>query len=402
MNGPEVSSTDILRLFREDLTLGDRVDAFKHAADQLRDEVNILATERNVSRINKNFDTTFIFNNHGDGTDAGQSTALLEKPFITFVENAGDEDIAKSAYFALSADNAFNIRFNTSQPTQVPFALTRENGWSYWRDRGLLTRGSIIAPIDIRHYSRRLLDALMGSDYDQNYLNSSIPVNELKNSSFDELLEQQKQKGLLIMHSNAVRELTSTKQVLGTLLGCLDTEKGKTSFEAGVSDKIRAIMQKDRMISKKLPVYIIYGSGHHTVSHLFNRLGLNVAREFPGSQDIPGRFKQLGKVKDQFFAAHPFGLTDEQVEKYAKQHILESILWAPLDMPADYDMIPESDQTMLFFWNKLNYAARRPELVESIKDIFESYQKDPHVPVKILHDHGIKLRSIGATVLSET
>jgi hypothetical protein len=401
MNSPDgVPSTDILRLFREDLTLGDRVTAFQQAADQLRDEVLALATPSNVTRINGNFDIAFVFNSHGDAIDAGQSTAVLQNPFIAFVENAGDEDIGKNLLFTKSTENAFNIRFNGAEPMLPQFPLTRDNGWAYWRDRGILARGSIIAPIDIRHYSRRLLDALMGSDYDQSYLNSSIPVLELRSSSFDELHERQKQKGLLIMHSNAVRELTSTKQVLETLLQCLETEQGSSSFAPDIQDKIRAIAQKDRLSYGKLPVYIIYGGAHHAAVHILRKMGIKAGRQFPGGVDVPGKPKYIGTVKDQFFSIHPFGITDEQTDRYARQHILESILWAPVDLGAEYGMVPESDQTMINFWYKINYAARRTELISRVDQIFDEFKRDPMVPVRILRKYGIKLRAIGTTAIS--
>ncbi len=394
MSEQTVPPTDILRLFREDLDAGDRVDAFRQAADQIRGEVEALATPENIARINDNYSVKFVFNSHGDGIDAGQSLRSIEGPFITFVENAGDADIANNRLFSISLNNAFDMDFNGASPLQSQTPPTRETAWAYWRDRGLLAKGSIIMPVDVRYYSKRLLDALMGNDYDQQYLNSSVPMATLHAQPFDELLEEQKQKGLLVMHSNAVRELTSTKQVMQTLLLCLGPKGADAMLEPALADKLAALAQKRRGDAGKLPANILYGSGHHTMFHVFRQLGIEVERDFPGAVDMPGALKFAGTTRDQFFSAHPFDMEDSDADRYARQHIIESILWCPLDNPMEYGLVPESDDMVKNLWLRIAYVARRPDLVEAAEQLHEDFKNDPLVPVKILADYGIRLQPI--------
>lgn len=395
MSEQAVPSTDILRLFREDLDASDRVDAFRQAADQIRGEVEDLATPESIDRINENYLVKFVFNSHGNGIDAGQSLRSIQKPFVTFVENAGDADLANNTLFNVSLNNAFDMDYNGGSPVQPVTPPTPDTAWSHWRDRGLLAKGSIIMPIDVRHYSKRLLDALMGNDYDQQYLSSSIPMASILGQSFDDLLEDQKQKGLLVMHSNAVRELTSTKQVIQTLLLCLDPKDTDTMLEPSLVDKLVALSQKRRENTGKLSANIVYGSGHHTMFHVFRQLGIEVERDFPGGVDMPGSLRFAGTTRDQFFAAHPFGMTNDDAERYTKQHIIESILWCPLENPIEYGLVPESDDMVANLWLNIARISRRPELVESVEQLHEDFKNNPDIPVRILEDHGIRLQKIG-------
>lgn len=395
MTERESSSTDILRLFREDLDPSDRVEAFRQAADQIREEVDVLATPENVEIINQNYNLTFVFNSHGDATDAGQSVAEVKRPFITFVESAGEADFPQNAQFDASVHSAFDVLYNGKPPIRPPFQPVRETQWPFWRDYGLFVNASIVAPIDVRHYSRRLLDALMGSDYDQGYLNSTIHFESLRQKPFDEQLTDQKQKGQLIMLSNAVRELTSTKQVIEMLLHCVDPHADTAAFTGPVADKIRAVAQKRRDQGDKLEAFVMYGTGHHAIMHVFRGLGIEAQRVFPGAIDMDGSLKFSGTVKDQFFSAHPFGLNDEQIEKYAKHHIIESILWAPLNKPTEYGIVFASDKEATGSWHRINYVARRPELVERAEELYQEFQRDPSMAIELLENYGIGLRRIG-------
>ena len=385
----QIPSTDILRLFREDLSSTDRVEAFKQSAEQLREQVDQLASPENVAIINECFDLNFIFNSHGGAINAGQSIRAANSPFITFVENAGDEDISQNALFNISLNNAFEMTFHKSSPL-IPLKPADENSWGYWRDRGLMGKGSIVAPIDIRHYSKRLLDALMGSDYDQNYLNQVVPNFDLQNKPYEEVLEEQKQKGHLIMYSNAVRELTSTKQVIETLLDCIEARDGP-GFSDDTSIKMRALVQEQRMRQDKLNAYVIYGTAHHSMMHIFNRLGIQVGRQFPGKDNYKGAISFAGTTQDQFFSAHPFGLSDEQTVRYAEDHIAESLLWVPLNNPAEYGVVPEDFETVDKLYLRISRIARAISKEKAVSKLFEEHKNSPTAVVDKLVEHGIKL-----------
>ncbi len=387
--------TDILRLFREDLDPSDRVDAFRVASEQLADQVDEIATLENVSRINENYDITFIFNSHGDLVHVAQSMEAMGNPFITFVENAGDTDIAQSGVFGYSVNNAFEITFNGAAPNIPPFNAPSPQDFGYWRDRGLLAKGSLIAPVDIRHYSKRLLDALMGNDYDQQFLNRSVPGYELRQKEFSTLVEEQQTRGELVMYSNAVRELTSTKQVLETLLQVLDTQNGHDAFGTGISDKVRALAQKARLSSdSKIPVAILYGTGHHSMMHVYRKLGIECDREFPGKVDIDGALKFHGSILDQFFSAHPFGLGNENKHKYAQQLVLEGMLWDLVNNPVEYGLVPSKRSVAIGIWKAIHRAARDRDSLDGIEEIHRNYQTDPHTILPLLEKAGIRLTKI--------
>lgn len=391
-------STDILRLFREDINPKERVDAFVQAGKQLEDELETLATPENIAAINDNFGLTLVLNSHGDGVNAGQSLREVQRPFITFVENAGDRDLApgpQGSLFGLSLFNAFGVQFNHAEPFVPSFPATEEGLWQYWRERGLLAKGSIIMPIDIRHYTKRLLDALMGDDYDQSYLNSGISIDDLRLKEYGQLVQEQIQKGLLVKHSNAVRELTSTKQVLQTLLLCIDPRSHGFVLDGDSIDKLNALRNKQLEQGEgKLPAYILYGTAHHSIYHVFRRYGINISRTFPSASDLPGNLKYTGVTKDQFFSSHPYKLPEGADEKYAKQHILESLLWCPMSYRAEYGLVPDSRATTGLLWLQIARIARKPELVGKLDSILEEFKNDKSIPTRILRDNGIYLRSI--------
>ena len=387
--------TDILRLFREDLDPSERVEAFKTASEQLNEQLEQIATPENVDRINETFDIKLVLNSHGDAINVGQSLAVVGNPLITFVENAGDTEIVKNGLFEYSANNAFDVRFNGMPPRKPIYTPPNPSDWGYWRDRGLLNKGSIIAPVDIRHYSRRLLDALMGSDYDQQFLNGSVPGYELKSKSIEELIDAEQQKGLLVLYSNAVRELTSTKQVLETLNHFQATEHGEPVYGAEISDRLRALMQKTRIENGKVPVGIIYGTGHHTMWHLYKKFGVEVSRTFAGAADEPGRALYLGSVKNQFFASHVFGISDERARKYATQLVLEGMLWEPIDNMHEHGYAMADHQVAGSVWRKVMKLARDKQLVENIADLHQDFKTNPLCMVPILEAAGIRLTKIG-------
>lgn len=386
-------STDILRLFREDLNPEDRVSAFRSAAEQLQSQVDALATPERVRAINERYNLLFVFNSHSNSMNAAQSIEAGGHPFITFVENAGDAEITDSNLFGYSVGNAFDMRFNRQSP-RMPFYPPQRSGddFGYWRDRGLLARGSLIAPVDIRHYSRRLLDALMGNDYDQQFLNSSITGRELREKELGQLVEERGQKGRLVTYSNAVRELTSAKQVLETL-GHLDAvERGSSSFGVANSDKIRALAQQARLNAhdNRLPVNIVYGTGHHAMVHIYRNLGIDVRRVFPGKSDTPGHLSYAGTILDQFFSSHPFGITDEKVAKYSAQLVLEGMLWEPLDNAVEHGIIPRNRATAMSAWPTVMRLARRQDLVDNLPELHANFRANPLCMLPILESAGLE------------
>jgi hypothetical protein len=389
--------TDILRLFREDLNPEDRVNAFQSAAGQLHDQVNVLASAERVAAINERYSLLFVFNSHGNSINAAQSIEAGASPFISFVENAGDAEIADSNLFGYSVSNAFDLQFNGQSPRK-PFYPPPQPGedFGYWRDRGLLARGSLIAPVDIRHYSRRLLDALMGNDYDQQFLNRSIPGQELHQKELEQLLEEQGQKGRLVMYSNAVRELTSTKQVLETIEQIDDVEEGSSSFGTENTDKVRALAQRARINADdgRLPVNIIYGTGHHAMVHVYRNLGIEAPRIFPGKADASGHLSYSGTILDQFFSSHPFGITDERVAKYSAQLVLEGMLWEPIDNAVEHGIIPKNRENFIAAWSTVMKTARRQDLIDDLPEVHADFRANPLSTLPILESAGLEFISI--------
>lgn len=391
----QTSPTDILRLFREDLDPIDRVNAFEQASEQLREQVETLASPERVAAINERFKLLFVFNSHGSDINAAQSIEAGGEPFISFVENAGDAEITDSGLFGFSVGNAFNMRFNglsASKPLTYPGMATDDFG--YWRDRGLLSKGSLIAPVDIRHYSRRLLDALMGNDYDQQFLSGTIPGYALRNKEIEKLLEEQRQKGLLVMHSNAVRELTSAKQVLETLQQLDEVEAGGANFGEENSDRLRALLQKARIAGDPLAANVIYGTGHHTMVHIYRKLGINVERIFPGKEDAPGNLSYSGAVLDQFFSSHPFGITDEKAQEYAAQLVMEGMLWEPITNTAEHGLIVRNRKVASKLWMTVMKAARQKNLTDNIESIHAEFRANPLSVVPILEAAGLEFIKI--------
>lgn len=385
--------TDILRLFREDLNPEDRVNAFQSAAEQLQEQVDTLANAERVRSINERYNLLFVFNSHGTAINAAQSIEAGKVPFISFVENAGDAEITDSNLFGYSIGNAFDMQFN-GQPARQPFYPPPQPGedFGYWRDRGLLARGSVIAPVDIRHYSRRLLDALMGNDYDQQFLNRSIPGHELRQKELSQLLQEQGQKGRLVMYSNAVRELTSTKQVLETLAQIDAVEEGSSSFGSENSDKVRALAQRARLIAddRRLPVNIVYGTGHHAMVNVYRKLGIQAPRIFPGKDDVVGHLSYSGAVLDQFFSSHPFGITDERIAKYSAQLVLEGMLWEPIYNSIEHGVIPRNRASFTAAWPTVMRTARRKDLIANLADIHAEFRVNPLSTLPLLESAGLE------------
>jgi hypothetical protein len=85
---------------------------------------------------------------------------------------------------------------------------------------------------------------------------------------------------------------------------------------------------------------------------------------------------------------------EEQTDRYAKQHIIESILWSPLDNPVEYGLVAEDDSQIKDFWLNIARTARRPDLVNMVEELVNDFREDPNLPVKILADIGISLRPI--------
>lgn len=392
------NGTDVLQLFRQDIDLPERVRAFEFAYGQIKTEVDRIATPENIHLINSSYTTTLVLNSHGGGIHAGQSLRHVKQPFITFVENAGDRDIsdgAEKTLFGVSLQNAFDVTFNGSSPLAPYPPSAGTNLWGYWRDRGLLEKGSLVVPIDIRHYSLRLLDALIGDDYDQDYLNSGITIDELRAKDYDTLVHEQTNKGLLITHSNALRELTSTKQILQTLL--IGLNPGETSgLDASSVDKLMSLRDKRmRDNDGKIPIYVLYGTAHHSIFHALKNYGIDSTRIFAGKEDLPGAMAYVGTTKDQFFSAHPFNLPEETFRKYAKEHILESILRCPINYWGEYGLVPASQTMVGLMWLKISRLARKNNLVDDLEQIVNNFKADKNVPVNILREHGIELRHIG-------
>ncbi len=387
-------STDILRLFREDINPSERVDAFRVASEQLREEIDTIATPENIDKINDNFDLILVFNSHGDSVHTGQSLEHLKNKFITFVENAGDAEIRESGLFGLSLSSAFNKKFNNQEASRPLYNPSSPQDFGYWRDRGLLEAGSIIAPVDIRHYSRRLLDALMGNDYDQQFLNRSVPGFELRSKELDVLLENQGQRGLLVMYSNSVRELTSTKQVMETLLQLLNTEEGGDDFGEINSDKMRALIQKSRVENGKIPVGVMYGTAHHALFHLYKGLGIECDRVFPGKEDAPGHLSFSGSILDQFFSSHAFGIDENRINKYASQLVLEGMLWEVIDNNVEYGLVPKNRDVVNNLFRKISKTSRDQNILDNLPEIHENFRVNPLSVLPILESAGVYLIKI--------
>lgn len=390
------SGTDVLTLFREDLSQEDRIRIFKEQAAILRQDVDNLATPENIDFLNANFNITFIFNAHSSTVQAAQTVGEVVDPFITFIEAAEAPDFHKSGQFISSVDNRFDMEFN-NQPPQTPMwgPQSPEQLFGYWRERGLLHKGSIISPIDVRYYSARMLDALIGDKYDQNFLNRHYNSQFFNMQTPDEILQKARHDGELVMHSNAVRELTSTKQIIEMLVATKEHETTLAACESPeVADKLAAVTDKLRRQSGKLNIYVSYGTAHHGIIHEFLQRGIDATRTFPGANDAPGHLNFAGSNMDRFFNAHHFDLSDEDLNHYARAYTLESLLWIPLYESSDYGLFAADHQAERQLWHNIGYIARQSDLVERAPEIIESYQANPWTPVEILQQYGIPLRSI--------
>jgi hypothetical protein len=399
MTSTPESRIDLFSMFKEDMLPSVRVAGFKHVAAELEDELGNVATPENVDTLNGLFNIKIVFNSHGDAINAGQTLKMVdENPFISFTEGVGDREIEESGTFSYSVENAFDMNFDGSEPRTplyIPPPDQVYDSYGYWTERGLLSKGSMIANVDVRSYARRLLDALIGSDYDQQFLNQTIPQYELRTKPFEELIEGQRQRGQLIMHSNAVRELTSTKQVLETLMQVSGTSSGEEMVNAEISSKVRALFN-ERQINQDgdIPVNIIYGFGHHALLHVYKNLGINVSRKFASKDELPGPFKAIGKPIDQFFSAHPFGLGDETIDKYSRQLLLEAVLWDPIRNYFENGLVPVDHATMGSLWFQISRLARSEKLTDRLEDILEDFQQSPISAITMLEEDGVELSRI--------
>ncbi|MFO0920186.1 MAG: hypothetical protein U0451_00770 [Candidatus Saccharimonadales bacterium] len=397
MENPEVvSGIDVLRLFSEDLANADRISLFRQAAEQLRGDIKELTTRKNVNLINKNYAIHTVFNRHANSIDAGQSIRETEDPFITFVEGAEATDIHQDVQFSQSVRNSFEMRFNNAGPELPSFQLTPDNEFGYWEYRGLLAKSSIVAPIDIRYYAARMLDALIGDRYSQDYLSQRIGIQAFDEFSSEELVERALNKGKLIMHSNAVRELTSVKQIMETLLVLEDPDVLDDKFSPEISKKITAIKEDAKKSNEKLPVYVFYGTEHHGFSHELTTRKINVTRSFPGSVEYPRQYKYTGNATSPFFNGHHFDLSDEQLNNHARAYVLESLLLLPMIMQSYYGLVlpTNNSQEQRNTWAKISLIARNKQLQEDLPNLVDSFRNDKSVPVQILGQFGIKLHSI--------
>lgn len=390
------SGTDVLTLFREDLKQEDRIRIFKEQAELLRQDVDNLATPENVDYLNANFDITFIFNAHGSAIQAAQTLEDVVDPFITFIEAAKAPDLHKSGQFISSVNNRFDMEFNHQDP-QLPTwgPQSPEQLFGYWRERGLLHKGSIISPIDVRYYSARMLDALIGDEYDQNFLNRHYSSQFFNSLAPDEMLQEARHHGELVMYSNAVRELTSTKQIIEMLVATKEHETTLAACESPeVANKLVAVTDKLRRQNGKLNTYVSYGTAHHGIIHEFIQRGIDAKRTFPGSSDAPGTLSFAGTNMDRFFNAHHFDISPEDLDTYARAYTLESLLWVPIYETSDYGLFSVDHKSEKQLYYSIQYIARQPDLLEQLPQIIEAYQMDPQVPVDILQKYGVQLRKI--------
>lgn len=390
------SGTDVLTLFREDLSQEDRIRIFKEQAAILRQDVDNLATPENIDFLNANFNITFIFNAHGSTVQAAQTVGEVVDPFITFIEAAEAPDFHKSGQFISSVDNRFDMEFNNKLPQTPTWGpQSPEQLFGYWRERGLLHKGSIISPIDVRYYSARMLDALIGDKYDQNFLNRHYNSQFFNTQTPDEILLKARHDGELVMHSNAVRELTSTKQIIEMLVATKEHETTLAACESPeVADKLVAVTDKLRRQNSKLNIFVSYGTAHHGIIHELLQRGINAERTFPGSIDAPGHLSFAGSNMDRFFNAHHFTVSDEDLDHYARAYTLESLLWVPFYEATDYGLFAADLHSERQLWHNIGYIARRPDLLEQLPEVIKTYQADPWVPVEILQQYGVPLRSI--------
>ncbi|MEM6997382.1 MAG: hypothetical protein AAF413_00565 [Patescibacteria group bacterium] len=382
-------NTDILTLFEEDMSSEGRVQAFERAAEQARDSLGKIATPESVEAINASFRLRFIFNSHGDEVHAAQSTAEAAGSFITFVENANDREVADSDAFAGSVKSAFDLRFNGAQPFKPAFVPGQTNMWAYWRDRGLLGHGSIIAPVDIRAYSYRLLNALLGSDYNEGFLNSRLTPEALRGQPLDELIEDRALHGALVMHSNAVRELTSTRQILGTLLQIQKTEAGDNAFRDNQSDHIRALANAARVESSVLPSSVIYGTAHQGMVDIYQELNIQHDVVFPGARYEP-------PLIDQFFGAHTKGPSETELHRYASQLVLENILWNAVfsNLVLEHGYITAAHTPDL--WKVINGLASEEATLADLEAIHADFRQNPVSALRLIESAGVEFIKVGA------
>lgn len=392
--GGERPPIDLLRLFREDLNPEERIEAFGRATEIVADEINASLEGGLRDRINGRFNIKVVHNSHGDGIHAGQSLAMLNQPFITFVEGAGAPETVSDPSFATSVNNAFDMAFNDSQPLDSIFPLIPDRIWGYYRDHGLLKKGSIIAPVDIRSYAYRLLDALMGQDYSQDFLNRRISLEDLRSKTTEQLTEDAVNHGRLVMHSNALREHTTASQVVRTLNDLLVVEEGGTTYSTTLDERLRALMHKRELDGPKLEVGLFYGTAHHTFMHLLHSFGVEAEREFPSREEEKRPFAFTGSNLDAFFAGYLQDYSPERLDQLGRAYVLESLFATVLGLGNEFDCVPSSYSAARDAWKRISLVARKMSDSDSFNSVIGEFQSNKMSVVGVLRHAGVDLRDI--------
>ena len=391
----EEPAIDMIAVFTEGLSDEQKVQAFTIAADRLRARIEQVATPENVQKINDTYDLKLVLNQHGNGVHVGQSLQHITNPFITFIEAASAKDIDQDPLFAESVDNAFGVKYNGQAPKRPNFSLVDtpqySNSWHYWQQRGLLAKASIISPVDIKSDALRLVNTLFDADYSQEFLNQTIPLEDLRSRSYEELLDQARLRGLLIMHSNAVRELTSTLQITDRLLKMTDFDELKAVRGEKIAERVTSLRQKAERGEGKLGAYIMYGTAHHGIVREFRSRGINIERVFADEWKV-SPFKFIGDAEHQFFNGRHSDPSEEKIKRFAQSVILESLLMQPLVRAEEYGLQRRTVDfdKYLRMWYSLSKLAMNQALHEQLPEIVERYQKDPFSSAEILRENGFK------------
>jgi|GEM_PF-6747419 len=383
----------LLRLFRENIDTEERIATFRQATDVVAEQIHEKLEDGFLQKINERFGLKLVLNSHGDEVHAGQTLSHLSKPFITFVEGTNAWDMNEDPGFNLSVDNAFNIAFNAQPPLEQPPLTDPKLEWHYYRDRGLLNKGSIIAPIDVRSYAMRLFDALVGQDYSQDMLNQRMNVAYLEHTDSNQLVAGAVERGKIIMYSNGLREHISASQIVMALRNMLAVEGGEEVFGGIIDRRIKALLQ-DRPADEPLETGIIYGTAHHMFLHLLGSFGIQAERYFAGRDDEPEGFAFTGTNLDGFFGGYAQDFSEEQLARKGRALVLESLFGNVLTVGYEFQAVASTHRDGWQAWQKVPHLAWMLSSEENYEQIMADFKADKRSVVALLRDHGLKFRDI--------
>ncbi len=404
---PSPIESSMSELLFGDFTESQRVSLLKDNYEMVAKRFGSVATPDVVDLINDNCEVQAVFNYHGDDTDALRTVNAIwapgdpesKKPFITFMEGVHNVDVHQEISFQYSVNSAFGLAFDGVKPNIGIYYPDQQLAsgkapWQYWRDRGLIERGSILVPIDLRKYSAQYVETLIGAQYNPEFLSDRPSLYNLRNNSFEDMFKAARNHGMKIHYSNGLREYASAAQIVGVLSRVLGHKEAQLQLTEDQQRKLDALRQERLKNDDPLPISIIYGTAHHAMVHILRNAGIQIDRNIADKKDGPHKF--TGSVMDQFFASHFFGLRPIDVDKYARQMLISHMLQTPLYEPAEFGTVIDAKDRSEFIdiYNKISKLARSEDLADNIEDFFVQFQQNPNIVVGMLQKAGIPITAI--------